>query len=139
MPITSKSTPKSAVPRISECWLNVYQGGTDSQEVHNHGGYHLSGIYYVKAPPGCGRLNFYTPLVEDNFAQIPGTKLSWKTQGMGHVEPEDGMIVIFRSWLRHAVTPGKPGDERISVAFNVLFEPPDARIKKAPPVSGRGL
>ena len=119
-----------AKPVISECWLNVY-GRKDTQEVHNHGGHHFSVVYYVKAPPGCGRINFYTPLIEDNFAQLPCVRASWKTRGVANVQPQDGTIVMFRSWLRHAVSPGANEGERISVAFNVLLVPLDV-AKRSP-------
>ena len=115
---------RQARATIAECWLNVYCG-TDNQEVHNHARFHISGVYYPKAPHGCGKINFYTPLIEDNFAQLPAAKFSWKTQGLASVQPEDRTVVLFRSWLRHAVTPGTSTEERVSIAFNALLVPPE--------------
>ena len=111
------------VPRILECWLNVYGEG-HSQDVHQHAGYELSGVYYIRTPPGCGRINFYSPLDEDGFSPIPGTRPSWKTQTIAHLEPQDGDLVLFRSWLRHSVSPNETAEERISIAFNVIFRAP---------------
>jgi hypothetical protein len=37
------------------------------------------------------------------------------------VVPETGLMVIFRSWLRHSVLPTDIEDDRISIAFNLTM------------------
>ena len=37
-----------------------------------------------------------------------------------HVDPLEGRIIIFPSWLWHCVQPNKSNDIRISVSFNFL-------------------
>ncbi|MCH9675404.1 MAG: hypothetical protein K0U93_28455 [Gammaproteobacteria bacterium] len=107
-------------PHLIECWLNVYRRG-DAQEVHNHSGHDVSGIYYLQCPPKCGQTNFYTPLYEEDFSPIPGQRQSWKSQGQARFEPTAGDIVLFRSWLRHSVSASESDSERVSIAFNLIF------------------
>ena len=35
------------------------------------------------------------------------------------IEPQEGMIMFFPSWLEHDVEPSKSDEDRISIAFNV--------------------
>jgi len=46
-----------------------------------------------------------------------------KQMSQFRVRPEPGKLVIFPSWLMHAVRPHKGPGERISVAMNVLALP----------------
>ncbi|NBW70846.1 MAG: hypothetical protein EBR32_05505, partial [Bacteroidetes bacterium] len=39
------------------------------------------------------------------------------------IEPEEGSIVIFPSYLPHLVEPNNHDDERISISFNVIALP----------------
>ena len=113
---------EQVVPVVTECWLNVYRKA-ESQEVHNHGGYHMSGVYYVTAPPECGSISFYSPLMEEQFFPLPCVKQSWKTVPMQSVQPAPGMLLLFRSWLRHAARPNDIDERRISISFNAVFVP----------------
>jgi hypothetical protein len=36
------------------------------------------------------------------------------------VEPEEGLMVLFPSWLTHQVTPTLGNDARVSWSFNIL-------------------
>ena len=106
-------------PRLTECWLNIYGKG-HSQDVHCHPNNVFSGIYYPKAPKGCGHLVFHSnlggmmlepPVIENTASNVP----------LFRVEPKPGRMVIFRSWLRHSVLPTDIEDDRISIAFNVTM------------------
>jgi ectoine hydroxylase-related dioxygenase (phytanoyl-CoA dioxygenase family) len=39
------------------------------------------------------------------------------------IEPEEGSLIIFPSYLPHSVEPNKHDEERISISFNVLALP----------------
>lgn len=97
------------------CWANVLrQGGYN--RIHNHPGAVWSGCYYVSCgetvaePPGNGWIEFQDP----RPANIHG--------GKERVEPEEGLLLIFPSWLNHFVSPFMGGGERISIAFNLDAE-----------------
>jgi len=106
-------------PRLNECWLNIYGKG-HSQEVHCHRNHVFSGIYYPKAPEGCGEVVFHSPLA-DQMLEPPITEGTALNTPTFRVQPKPGRMVIFRSWLRHSVLPSEIEDDRISIAFNVVM------------------
>lgn len=99
-------------------WLNTF----DKDQViglHEHG-YQpntFSGCYYHKVPKDSGNIQFKStnpfvisfPHKADNYSNIVS------------VEPENGMILLFPSWLMHKVLPNKTNETRISLAFNIEF------------------
>lgn len=105
--------------RILGSWLNTF----DKDQViglHEHG-YQpntFSGCYYYKVPKNSGDIQFKStnPFV----VSFPHT--ADKYSNLVTVEPEDGMILLFPSWLLHKVFPNKTNDVRISLAFNILFD-----------------
>jgi uncharacterized protein (TIGR02466 family) len=106
-------------PRINECWVNVYGKG-HSQEAHTHRNHVFSGIYYPKAPEGCGEVVFYSHLV-DQMLEPPITEMTPLNTPTFRVKPAPGRMVLFRSWLRHSVMPSEIEEDRISIAFNIVM------------------
>ena len=106
--------------RLSECWLNVYSTG-QSQEVHVHPNCVLSGIYYAQAPEGCGELLLHSPY-SDVMLDPPTTRSAPLNASIIPVNPQDGMMVLFRSFVRHSVKPNLlKSKERVSIAFNLTM------------------
>jgi len=103
--------------RINECWLNVYGNG-HAQEVHCHPNHVFSGIYYPKAPEGCGEVVFHSHLA-DQMLEPPLTEMNALNTPTFRIQPVPGRMVIFRSWLRHSVMPSMITEDRISIAFNI--------------------
>ena len=106
-------------PKISECWVNIY-GSQHSQEIHLHKNSLISGIYYVKAPPGSGATLFYSPQA-DEMISAPikeGNNLNATVTGF---PPIEGRMLLFRSSVRHSVLPGTMEGERITLAFNAAL------------------
>jgi len=97
------------------CWANVLRNGGDNR-IHNHPGAVWSGCYYVSCgapvaePPFNGWIEFQDPR--------PGNLHGGKER----VEPEEGLLLIFPSWLNHFVNPFMGSGERISIAFNLDAE-----------------
>ena len=89
---------------------------------HLHPNSHFSGVYYIKAPQNSGKLVFNEPR--------PGAHMVMPTRKQGkppshlwrevHIDPLEGRIVIFPSWLWHCVEPNESDDIRISVSFNFI-------------------
>lgn len=102
--------------RLQDCWVNVYEKG-DGQEVHNHANSVVSGIYYVAAPEGSGELMFHSPMA-DNMYEPPKSDLNPMNTPTTTLTPQAGMMILFRSWLRHSVMPSTGKGPRISIAFN---------------------
>lgn len=106
--------------RITDCWLNVYGEG-NSQEVHNHANSVISGIYYAKAPKGSGALMIQSPYA-DNMFQAPTLTNDSLNMTQINLQPREGLMVLFRSYVKHAVKPNRITDERVSIAFNATMD-----------------
>lgn len=97
------------------CWANVLRHGGYNR-IHNHPGAVWSGCYYVSVgepvaePPYNGWIEFQDPR--------PGNLHGGKER----VEPEEGLLLMFPSWLNHFVNPFMGQGERISIAFNLDAE-----------------
>lgn len=66
----------------------------------------LSAVYYVKTNPKCGKI-FFNP---QGF-----------TSKLFPVQPQDGMLIIFPSWLYHFTGRNLSDEVRISVAANFFI------------------
>ncbi|MGF1608136.1 MAG: TIGR02466 family protein [Kiloniellales bacterium] len=110
------------------CWANVNRSG-HGNEFHTHPGSFWSGSYYVDdggiaADPSLGgefevqdprgvAPAMYAPAL--TFAGRGGPSLGAAEM----LSPRAGMMVLFPSWLQHAVRPYRGGGLRISIAFNL--------------------
>ena len=110
------------------CWANVNRSG-HGNEFHTHPGSFWSGTYYVddggigttpglggefevQDPRGVGPA-MYAPLLA--FPGADGAAVGASQT----LTPRTGMMILFPSWLQHAVRPYRGERERISIAFNL--------------------
>ena len=105
--------------KIQDCWLNVYSTA-DSQEIHCHANSLVSGVYYVKAPPGSSPLTFHHPLADEMLKPSYVEMTDINCYGASF-EAIEGRMILFRSSLRHSVKPSKISDQRVSIAFNLTL------------------
>lgn len=105
--------------KITDCWLNVYDH-ENAQEIHVHPNNVISGIYYPKAPNNCGELLIHSPY-GDVMLDPPMTKRNQFNNVVKTIKPRPGMMVLFRSFVRHSVKPNKSNERRVSVAFNLTM------------------
>jgi len=108
-------------PMMGNMWANINPPGGMNRP-HLHPNSHFSGVYYIKAPQNSGKLVFNEPR--------PGAHMVMPTRKQGkppshlwrevHIDPLEGRIVIFPSWLWHCVEPNESDDIRISVSFNFI-------------------
>jgi hypothetical protein len=107
---------------IKEMWVNLLDTG-GRQAMHNHANSFISGVVYL------------TPTHPDArtvFMKSPGgVEFSFKNDHAGvetgpynaekwvSPQPEPGDLVLFPSYLMHAVPPN-PGPRRITLAFNAI-------------------
>lgn len=106
-------------PKINECWVNVYSR-THAQEIHIHQNSVFSGIYYVKAPPGCAPTLFHSPM-GDVMLEPPTTGKNPLNSTVAGFDAVEGRMLVFRSSLRHSVLPSTIDEERVTIAFNVTM------------------
>ncbi len=107
---------------LKEMWVNVLDTG-GRQVMHNHANSFISGVAYLTPTHPDARTVFMRP--------PGGTEFSFKNDHAGvatgpynadkwiSMPPEPGDIVLFPSYLMHAVPPN-PGARRISLAFNAI-------------------
>jgi uncharacterized protein (TIGR02466 family) len=110
------------------CWANVNRSG-HGNEFHTHPGAFWSGTYYVDdggigADPSLGgEFEVQDPRGIAPAMYAPMLTIAGRANaslGVSElVHPHSGMMVLFPSWLQHAVRPYRGSAERISIAFNL--------------------
>jgi uncharacterized protein (TIGR02466 family) len=124
----------------AEAWGNIMSDG-DFTMIHNHVRTDWSGVYYVDAEAGNEDVyrNGALELIDPRTVQVLTGPGKYR-QPFRHVtiQPVNGLMVLFPSWMNHYVYPYFGKTERISIAFNakVVFgeDRPDAEAE----VSGGG-
>ena len=107
---------------VKEMWVNVLdQGG--HQAMHNHANSFVSGVVYLTPTHPDSRTVFmrspggYDFAFRNDHAGVangPYNATKWVSP-----QPEPGDLVLFPSWLMHAV-PHNRGERRITMAFNAI-------------------
>ena len=112
-----------------QCWANVNRKGQANKR-HSHPGCFWSGTYYVETGDigqGSGKggeFEFQDP--RGASCALPA-RMSYKLPGRpagesrALVTPLPGMMVLFPSWMPHAVRPYAGDGLRISIAFNLAL------------------
>ena len=89
---------------------------------HNHPNSYLSAAYYVKVPKNSGNIHFYDPKEQKNI-RFPKTKKFTEISAVvSSVEPEEGDLLLFPSYLYHSVSENLSDNYRIIISFNVDIE-----------------
>lgn len=107
---------------FQEMWINKNSPG-DYNKAHVHPNAVLSGSYYVKVPQNSGNIEFYDPVRERIMSVYPIKKRTKVNSQALEYRCSDGLLVIFPSWLQHSVQPNRSDDFRVSIAFNMGYQP----------------
>lgn len=104
--------------KISTMWVNVMPQGT-SHSFHHHPLSVISGTFYVKVPKGSSGIQFEDPRLSLMMATPPRNSKTPPSQ-LPHfsLNPQEGDLVLFESWMKHQVPPQPVKSERVSVSFN---------------------
>ena len=98
-------------PRLDSLWVNLLKSsGQHSGHIHPHSV--ISGTFYVEVPTGSGAIRFEDPRLPLMMAAPP------REQAFVTIQPRPGLLLMWESWLRHEVLPGKGKGERLSISFN---------------------
>jgi uncharacterized protein (TIGR02466 family) len=101
---------------IAESWINYsVKGGF--QNYHMHDGYDISGVYFHKTNSKDGDLVFLNPSPVNRFHKITSAEFS----KISYV-PEVGKLILFPSFLEHAVSINNSDSNRVSISFNITIE-----------------
>ena len=100
--------------------------------VHHHGDSLLSLAYYVKTPKdGGGDIYFQDPRYSSISRRPPlidrnkDCTFGGKTHANHsyHITPEEGILIIFPSWMYHGVTQNLSDEDRIVISANINMYP----------------
>jgi uncharacterized protein (TIGR02466 family) len=111
---------KADQPEITGCWINVGAKGSRHHE-HSHPNNYLSGVYYLATPAGAGSITFYDPRPQAHVLSVPTRRFTPQTASSMTVGVQPGRLVLFHSWLRHAVEANQAEEDRVSLSFNLMF------------------
>jgi uncharacterized protein (TIGR02466 family) len=105
-------------PRLDSLWVNLLRGaGNHSGHIHPH--CILSGTLYVEVPRGAGAIRFEDPRLPLMMAApTRQADAPEQLQPFVTVEPRQGLLLLWESWLRHEVLAGNGRGERLSISFN---------------------
>jgi uncharacterized protein (TIGR02466 family) len=107
---------------ITNMWANI-TNPNHRHAMHIHPNCLLSGIMYVKAPKNCGPTQFSDPRPGARMFEPSFSEMNKFNMGQFLVVPEKGTILIWPSYLPHAVERGHAhsDDDRIVIAFNIMI------------------
>jgi uncharacterized protein (TIGR02466 family) len=111
---------KSCFPVLENVWFNV-NSKHNSNMVHMHDASFVSGVFYLKARPGQGKITMYKNMMQDfatmsfanleKFTPISASAISY--------DPVTGRLIMFPGWLPHGVSANELDEDRVSLSFNV--------------------
>lgn len=101
-----------------QAWVNLSPPGA-SNAVHFHPNSHLSGVYYIQTPDGCGEIYFKDPRTPGLMYRPPIAAETSYTATEVALGPEAGRMYVFPSWLEHGVRPNRSDGDRIGISFNI--------------------
>lgn len=105
-------------PRLDSLWVNLLRSsGHHSGHIHPHS--LISGTLYVEVPAGSGAIRFEDPRLPLMMAAPQRReKGPEELRPFVTIEPQPGLLLLWESWLRHEVLPGRGPGERLSISFN---------------------
>jgi len=105
---------------LDNIWININRY-KDFNIPHVHSFSKLSGVFYVKIPNNSGKLSFINDFPIENFINpLNIIEYNQYTSSVWSFEPEENMLYLFPSWLKHYVNPNLSKQERISISFNLV-------------------
>tara|TARA_Y100001970_G_C14122139_1_gene796907 strand:- start:213 stop:815 length:603 start_codon:yes stop_codon:yes gene_type:complete len=104
--------------KLMNMW-SIINSKNASNSRHSHPNSYISAAYYVKAPKNCGNIFFYDPRTE-KVIRTPNIKVPTPLNvDQINITPQEGLLVMFPSYLHHSVAENQSNEERIVVSFNI--------------------
>ena len=111
--------------KLTNLWAMVNKKYAYNKQ-HSHPGCHWAGVYYVQCPPKCGSLLLKIGETREAYPQPiykkQGHELQQHQFTSVSVQPKEGQMIMFPSWVQHEVEPNLSDEDRISISFNLLQE-----------------
>lgn len=90
----------------------------DYHEKHPHPMSLVSGVFYLQAPEGSAPIRVFDPRTFRNFLLFKTEEPKPTNVGSIEFKPKEGELILFESWLEHAVPKNESKKERIALVFN---------------------
>jgi len=105
---------------LDNIWININKY-KDFNIQHTHPFSKLSGVFYIKVPSNSGSLTFVNDYPIENFINLSNViEYNGYNSSSWSFEPEENILYLFPSWLKHYVNPNLSEQERISISFNLI-------------------
>jgi uncharacterized protein (TIGR02466 family) len=120
----AKVDPGRIQPVVTESWCHITNDG-GFHDAHFQNRCSWCGIYYLQAGgcsatddsgPGNGVNRFYCPLPNGGAFVDYGN--NYLNSNRADIVPQDGMMVLFPSYLLHSALPYRGEKDRITISFN---------------------
>ncbi len=109
--------PKNGLT-LSSFWINIMREHC-THSSHLHPLSVISGTFYLQTPKGSSGLKFEDPRLPQMMASPPRKqKAHPSNQRFITINPKEGDLILFESYLKHEVPPHRLKIPRISVSFN---------------------
>ena len=103
---------------VTSAWSIInFKRSSNSRHIHSNN--YISAAYYVKAPKNCGDIVFYDPRSARLIRKPKTNTGNFLNAEIINIKPQDGLLVLFPSYLHHSVEENLSDDERIVISFNL--------------------
>ena len=106
---------------INNMWAIINTGGSANLR-HQHGNSTISGAYYVRAPKNSGDIVFYDPRPAPIYTYPKALNPNLLNAQVNGINPKEGALVLFPSYLDHSVNENLSNEERIVISFNITIQ-----------------
>jgi len=104
---------------LDNIWININRH-KDFNIQHIHPFSKLSGVFYIKTPSNSGNITFVSDFPVENFINLSNViEYNGYNSSLWSFEPEENILYLFPSWLKHYVNSNLSKQERISISFNL--------------------
>ena len=109
---------KSHKVKVTSMWsvVNV-KNSHNSRHIHSNN--YISAAYYVKAPKKAGDIVFHDPRSAAVYHKPKVKEANILNSTIFKVEPKEGLLALFPSYLHHSVETNQSNEERIVISFNI--------------------
>ena len=104
--------------RISSMW-SVINSKNSFNIRHNHPNSYFSAAYYVKTQKNAGEIKFFDPKEVKTMFHPKIKNQNEFSSNIVKIKPEEGKLLLFPSYLHHAVEENLSEEERIVISFNI--------------------
>jgi uncharacterized protein (TIGR02466 family) len=108
---------------LTSAWLNI----NNTRQCMNNDHVHqevLSGVFYLQVPEESGKLVLQNLAINRLWkgCNLTTQKNQFTAESI-HIDPIEGNIIIFPSYLPHSVETNNHDEERISISFDLILLP----------------